>query len=309
MLTGDSFFFTRGESTAHRIRIRKRVEQGRLVKLARGVYYDAEKLQAAQPSQRFYLRSLAVGIAGSTLVGRSAASLWGLPMGSYNGPVEARGKSSSPPDIIRRYLSAADIVPLTIGDFRVALSSKAATVLDMCRWGELVEAVVIGEAALKRRMISLDEIDSLAENRRGCVGINKFRGVRAFMNGLSESPRESEVKVALFREGYPPPIQQANVLDAHGYFIARPDFLFPEQSVALEYDGMGKLLGEYGMTPDTAAKKERERERKLISEGVYPIRITKESFASGLWLTELHDVWGTRAPMRGDRWRGGGRAW
>ncbi|MGY2066835.1 endonuclease domain-containing protein [Blastococcus sp. SYSU DS0619] len=57
------------------------------------------------------------------------------------------------------------------------------------------------------------------------------------VNPLAESQPESRLRVALALSGLHA-VPQYSVRDAAGDFVARVDLAFPEQRVALEYDGL-----------------------------------------------------------------------
>ena len=141
----------------------------------------------------------------------------------------------------------------------------------------------MGDAAVHTGLASLEEIGECVALRKKWPDIANAREAVPLINGLAESPRESDVRVALYENGYPPPIQQAEIRTARGYFIGRVDFFYPERSLVLEYDGRGKTRGIDGGDPYKAINKERDRERSLISEAIIPIRITNDSFVSGAW--------------------------
>lgn len=107
------------------------------------------------------------------------------------------------------------------------------------------------------------------------------------INGLSESFREAEVKIELSRLGFTGWYQQAAIFTAQVRQIARVDFLFPNQSVALEYDGKGKTRGQFGIESNTSVADERERERILVSEGLRVVRVTAATFNTNEWVDQL----------------------
>ncbi|MDK6565600.1 hypothetical protein QP222_04125 [Corynebacterium pyruviciproducens] len=301
--------FTRGMSSAGRAKISRLNTNGALIKLGRGVYHDAEEFHLLLPSEQYRLRCLAAGIAGYEVVGVSAAALWGLPVSHIYSRVDVRGKPRVAPGLLRRAVPPECVIKKGIDGFEIPLTTPAATVADIARWYDMHEAVRVGDAAVIRRLTTIQALHEEEKRRYRRHGSPKMRQALRLINGLSESLRESDVKVALFRGGFPPPQQQTEIYDVRMVFIGRPDFLYPERSLALEYDGWNKTHGYYGNTADRAINLERARERRLVSEGINLIRITKDTYASGVWLDELKAMWNRGVPFPQSQLRGGGPAW
>lgn len=277
--------------------------------LNRGVYYDAAEFRLLPPSEQYRLRCLAAGIAGYELVGVSAAALYELPLRYNYSCVDVRGRPQVPPHFLRRAVPPGCMINRVIRGYEVELTSPAATVADIARWYQMLEAVRVGDSAVKRGLATVEQLHEEEKRRHRKHGSPKMRQALRLINGLSESLRESDVKVALFRGGFPPPQQQTEIYDVRMVFIGRPDFLYPERSLALEYDGWNKTHGYYGNTADRAINLERARERRLVSEGINLIRITKDTYASGVWLDELKAMWNRGVPFPQSQLRGGGPAW
>lgn len=56
-------------------------------------------------------------------------------------------------------------------------------------------------------------------------------------DGRSESPQESRLRVLLVEAGFATPQLQHEVRDARERFVARVDLAYPEQRLAIEYEG------------------------------------------------------------------------
>jgi hypothetical protein len=99
-----------------------------------------------------------------------------------------------------------------------------------------------------------------AENRRALVGLvaesvlgrADRRGYRRATNllelatGLTESPAESWVMLALADAGLPPPVPQYAIVGMDGAVRYRLDFAWPDLRIALEYDGYEAHEGREG---------------------------------------------------------------
>ena len=82
----------------------------------------------------------------------------------------------------------------------------------------------------------LDEVRWLA---RIVDGPNRRRAQTAcaLADGLAESPKETGLRLLLHRSPLPRPVAQHSVRQ-HGRFVARVDFGWPAQRLAVEYDGL-----------------------------------------------------------------------
>ena len=88
------------------------------------------------------------------------------------------------------------------------------------------------------------------------------------------------------------------------------DFLFPQTSIVLEYDGRGKTRGDYGQPPKRSIQGEHSRQRLLRAEHLDVIRIdANANWAKNLWLKELEESWAVGVPLASNKWLGGWMAW
>ena len=122
---------------------------------------------------------------------------------------------------------------------------------------------------------------------RDLPGSRQLRTLSSLLTTTSESPRETELKYALWQEGFEPPLAQATISMPNGRFIARPDFFFKDQAVAVEYDGVEKHTGAYGLNVNESLLRERERERQLINLGIRVIRFDRVTFSDGSAMAAL----------------------
>lgn len=189
--------------------------------------------------------------------------------------------------MVNRFCSDAGITQFTWAGRRITVTSPELTAIDIARWHGLHEAVIIGDQLANRGLITHALLIRALAQRRRATGIATARVAVGLINNLSESPRESEVKVALYKNHIPGFHQQVTIISSAGKRIGRLDFFNREHSVGLEYDGHGKTHGQFGTSPDVARAKERARERELVSEGIYLVRVTRDTFASGEWLDSL----------------------
>ncbi len=304
MNVGEHLLFTRGLNSYQR-RATAAHKQ-----LARGVYVKDEYYQKLSREDKYLLRSVALGMEGRPLTGKSAAALWQMPTRVHNHEqVHIIGTGQPRPGIWRTRLNKHDLRTTTVCGFEISLTSPALTVIDIARWHGLAEAVRCGDFALANNLTTEDELLYAIHHRAKTTGIKTARTAVRLINNLSESPRESDVKVALFEVGFPAPFQQASIYNTDGAFIGRVDFFYPDRSIALEYDGFGKTHGEFDEPTVLSVNRELTRHRRLESEALTPIRIDNESWKTKLFLRELDRLWPLRGRFPSDQWSAPGLAW
>jgi very-short-patch-repair endonuclease len=95
-------------------------------------------------------------------------------------------------------------------------------------------------------------------------------------DALAESPMESEARLAMIDGGLPIPTLQHEIIDGNGE-LRRVDFAWPEQRVAVEYDGV-----DWHSDPD-AMKRDRRRRAALEAVGWVIISIVFEDVRYRAW--------------------------
>lgn len=173
------------------------------------------------------------------VTGRSAAVLWGVPLAEPEDDVEV----TLPPGSHQVRISGivARRARLALGDVwtrrGIPVSTPAATALRLAAVLPRDSAVAAVDQLICTGVIDLERVRSLAANARG-PGSARARAVVALADGLAESPQETRLRLLLIRSGLPVPTAQFVVTDANGRFVARVDFAWPEQKLAVEYDGL-----------------------------------------------------------------------
>lgn len=227
MNIGEGIICTQGLTSHQRRTITRLYREQILMKLARGVYYPATGYPDLSSRSRYSLHCLAYGIEGRTLVGRSAACLHDLPiLYDGNSSVEAIGHTKRS-GVIQRDLPPIEITEIKVAGYRVKVTSPAMTTIDLARWRSLGESVRVGDEVLAKGRATLTDLERCLELRKHGPGTPVAREALGLINGLSESPRESEVKVALYQNGYPQPVQQAVIKRYPGGFHWPGGFLLP----------------------------------------------------------------------------------
>jgi hypothetical protein len=119
---------------------------------------------------------------------------------------------------IRRRRLAPDEVVIRKG---LRVTSPLRTVTDLASRLDLVEAVVVLDTALHKKLIRLDQVPLHGE----------------YVEPASESPMETRLRMLLVLAGLPRPKAQISLHDDHGWFLGRADLYYPERRLVIEYDG------------------------------------------------------------------------
>jgi len=193
------------------------------------------------------------------VAGPTAALAWNLPLPlrleslaskTICIGVPARANRIRRPDVRGRalQLDAEDIV-LRDG---IRLTTPERTWVDVSEELSLPRLVAVTDVLL-RRGINRHDLDR-AHNRAGRRKPGRARRVRALGLGdaLSESPKESELRVLLHEARLPRPELNVNIYDG-ARFVARVDMLIPEAMLVIEYQG------DYHRDPGQWRRDERRR--------------------------------------------------
>ena len=208
----------------------------------------------------------------------------------------------------RRY--SVDLLLTRFGEARAL--SLLDSIVDIGSVHSIEAALIAAEHHVRTHPKDLVRVRSAlaeAQDVRNAAGI---RALASVLSATSESPRESELKYAMWQERLPAPLAQARVVTSGGRFVARPDFFFEEQAVVVEYDGIEKHTGAFGTTVDESLRRERERERQLINLGIRVVRFDRRTFSDGSAMSALRQALSSQyAPLVAPRYRieGGQPAW
>ena len=155
----------------------------------------------------------------------------------------------------------------------IPVTKPARTLLDLAT----VEPVEVIERclddALRRRLVSLPFLDRwlqqpVNKRHRGHRVLRRLVDARA-TTGVTESALEARVLKLIREAGLPLPMLQYVVEDG-GRFVARIDFAYPEQKVAVEADGFRYHDGRQAFDDDRA------RGNVLESLGWRVLRVTSK---------------------------------
>jgi very-short-patch-repair endonuclease len=171
---------------------------------------------------------------------------------------------------VRTAITAGDVVD----DGVLRWTDRARTAVDLARRGPLDDAVVLLDQLVQAFVVRLDEVRSAVAALPRCRGSALARQVAALADGLAESPQETRLRLLIRHAGLPAPVAQ-HVVRHDGRFVARVDFGYPEQKLAVEYDG-----GWHGGPGQLS--RDRARMNRLLAAGWRILFVT----AADMWHPE-----------------------
>jgi very-short-patch-repair endonuclease len=191
---------------------------------------------------------------------RSAAALWALPSGRTD-IVEVicpRWKRTQHDVLVVHESLVIDDVDHAEVD-GIPCTSMARTLFDLARKLSPVMLAANVDTALRRELVSLDELRTTAARlaTKGRPGGRRFRQAieaRTDLAALPESVPERLLADMLVRHGLPEPVHQFVIRDDVGAFVARVDLAFPQWSVVIEYDSIEHHTGTAAHIRDSARR-------------------------------------------------------
>jgi very-short-patch-repair endonuclease len=219
------------------------------------------------------------------VTGRAAASLHGALWVDDTTPVEmVSANNHSPAGIVtHRDRIADDEICELIG---IAVATPARTALDLGRKLPRDRAVRHLDALARATGITMHDIEPLTKRYAGTKGVRLCRHAVELMNGGSQSPKETWLRLLLIDAGYPRPRTQIPLYE-YGAVVANLDMGWPQIRVSVEYDG-----DQHRTDRDTYVKDMRRVE--LVDRlGWLNIRVVKEDRDIDI-LARVRDAWTRR---------------
>jgi hypothetical protein len=266
--------FTVGQALAagwRRPALTRAVDSGHLMRPRTGAYALSSAslgLFERQAADRDFLLAgvaSALRVARSTVSHASAAAVHGLPLLSLPPvpcltlPPERRTREAGL-HVHRQPISDAE--RQSFGS--IPVTRVARTCLDVTRESGLRAGLVTTDAALRRGVLTPQELRAAYAALRGRAGLSDGDALVRLADGRSESPLESVSRFAM-RALEPQPELQVCLLDALGRFIARVDFFWREFGLVGEADGMGKY-------DEAELRHEKRRSDALVNAGFHVTR-------------------------------------
>ena len=249
---------------------RARGPRASLLRLRRGAYVALRDWQALHGDQRHLVRvcaSLLTGGPGrpdAALGHESAAVVHGLPLVgllpdkvTYVLP-DASGTRTTR---VTRVLPVRQDVEVVMVR-GVLVTTVAQTLVDLARRRSLASNLASIDDALRRGLVTKEELVTRIEAQAGCHGNARARRMVALADPRSESVGESLSRAVMIAARLPPPDLQVRVIGENGIVVGRVDFMWPDLRVAGEFDGKGKYR-RHERGAETAMTDERLRENHL----------------------------------------------
>jgi len=260
-------------------RIERAADAGVLTRVRRGAYVETAQWDRLAPDARHrVLVHATAAMARHPFVAAylSAGAMQHLPtIGDWPGRVhvvdvnQRGGRSSS--GIVRHSTS---VVPDCTEIDGIMVTSAARTVADIARSSTLDRAVVAADAALRRGMLSRDDLRHQIDLLGSGPGCRQAAFVCDFADAGSANGGESLARLLMRKLGFASPRLQTHFTDEHGSMFV--DFFWPELGLVVEFDGFQKYSGpEYlrGRVPAEVVWEEKRREDRLRALGLRVLRI------------------------------------
>ena len=160
----------------------------------------------------------------------------------------------------------------------IPVTTPTRTIIDVAATSPAWRAERVLDTALRKGLTSLDELaeivsDLARQGRRGVKLVRELIDARADWIGVTESELEDQFRRLLNELDLPLPLTQYEVSD-NGGFVARVDFAYPDQEVAIELDGFAFHTDPASFTLD------RERQNRLLMAGFRVLRYTARDLRS-----------------------------
>lgn len=259
-----------------RAALQEAVSRRELIHLGRSIYalpegVDARARPGEQAEQRHRLlcRGLLLVYSDAVLAGRSAVLARGLPVWSTDlgqarleRPVEHQVQTQ----VARvRPRSGTEVETSELGP----CVPVATAVVQLATDDGMPAGVVAADAALHLDLTTADELELAVERVRGTSRSSAAVAMPSHVDGRSESPGETRLRVLCSAWGVRV-VPQVAIVDGRGRQVARVDLLVDGTRVVLEFDGAVKYAD--GGLPALMAEK--RREDRLRALGYTVVRVT-----------------------------------
>jgi hypothetical protein len=244
---------------------RAQLQSGIYRRLMHNVYADP----GIPVEHQLYARAAALLMPDDgVLAGRSAAGWFGAPFAAATDPVLVAVPPDSPwrgPRGVRVHRTEIDVSDLTTVD-DVRLTVPIRTAWDVAAHETVPNAVALLDGMVRAGSVRPAQLRAMVEGGAGRWRSRRVARVVPLVDGRSESPPESWVRVACVRAGLPTPVPQFDVVD-NGVFLGRVDLAWPEARLIVEYEGSYHFDG-------LQIRRDDERYRRLVEAGWRVIRLS-----------------------------------
>jgi hypothetical protein len=243
----------------------RQLKAGLYRRLMRNVYADPGLVADHQ----LHARAAALVMpTDAVLGGRSAATWLGAPFASPIEPVlvlvphASAWRGPRGVQVHRTTVHPSDVMTVD----HVPITSALRTAWDVAALETMPMAVAALDGMVRGGHLEIAALRALHAGSRGRWRAGRVAKVLPLVDGRSQSPPESWVRVACARAGLPAPVPQFVVLSA-GEFLGCVDLAWPEHRLIVEYEGA------YHFDGLQIARDDRRYER-LIAAGWRVIRLS-----------------------------------
>jgi hypothetical protein len=248
------------------------VRRGTLIQIRRGVYARAAmaaELATVEGGDHLLQTAAALATIGPAVASHeSAAAIHGMDLlgkprlVSLTRPPGGNTTARAGVRPHRAELPASHIT--VVHGMRVTTAAR--TVIDLARTLEFRAGVVTADSALRDRLVTKLELESLLADLPRRTGRTRAADVIKFADGRAESVLESIARVVFAECGLPPPDLQVWVGGPQP--VGRVDFLWRQQRTVGEVDGMMKYRDP------ARAVLQLDRDRRLRDAGYEVVHLT-----------------------------------
>lgn len=259
--------------------IRRLCTTGAWTRLRRGVYLLGEDSAADRRARHHHLiRGTAGCVCDGAVISHASAAvlhgfdLWATDLRRVHVTRDrTNGARANPLVRVHSAPIAADEICHVDG---LQVTTPARTLADLSRTLPFEQAVVVGDNALHRKVLTKDEALQALRSRPRRPGNVRAARALEFLDHRSESVGESRSRVRLHLNGIGDLTLQRTFYSAENRHLGRTDFFDPVHGVIGEFDGKvkyGKYL-EPGQDPGEAVFLEKQREDALRDAGWEVVR-------------------------------------
>ena len=258
--------FVGAHAVAEGVLTRHQLQNGPYLRVLHGVYADP----SLERDHRLRCRAAALLMpSAAVLGGRSAAALMGAPAPGYGDPVTVvvpPGSRWRGPQGVRVHTADVAASDVRVDEEDIRFTGPARTAWDVGTLEATGTAVGVLDAMVRSGLLDVGSLRLMQERPVGPWRSRRARRAFELVDGRSESPPESWVRVACVLSGLPVPVPQFQVM-ADGAWLARVDLAWPEQRLIVEYDGEHHFEG-------LQIAKDDVRLRSLVEAGWRVIRLS-----------------------------------
>jgi len=204
----------------------------RFRRLRRGIYAEAVVADALETQVD---AALLVLPGDAVLSHHTAAQLRGLPV-----PSSRQVHVTLPPAVERSRAGGVrshEGTPRLVRHDGRALSAPAENFLELAETLCLVDLVVLGDAMVRRGLVTCDELRKAVATTGRRRGVRTARRAAQLVRAGVDSPMETRVRLLVVLAGLPEPEPNVVIRDEVGEWVGVVDLAYPDLKIAIEYHG------------------------------------------------------------------------